>query len=129
MRSEAGMKETSEFVASARVAIDPADAYAEALSRFRDLEGDPYSSARLSMGQILMAAEQATGIPASELRGRSRIASVCTVRHEAMLIGHEYGLSLGQIGAALGGRDHSTVSNGIRRAKMHRARTAFKASS
>lgn len=58
------------------------------------------------------------GINAADLRGSCRTARVCKARHEFMRGAYERGLgSLQQIGRFLGGRHHTTVLHGIRRAR------------
>ena len=53
------------------------------------------------------------GLRVSDLTGRSRVRNVVTARHVAMYLARELaGMSLPQIGRALGGRDHTTVMHG-----------------
>ncbi len=59
---------------------------------------------------ILMAVSQFSGVVLAELLGRSRTQKVVGPRHLAMYILREdAGLSLPQIGALMGGRDHTSV--------------------
>lgn len=69
---------------------------------------------------IVHAVAQATGIPASEIYGRSRKAHVCRARQIVMLAAAERGMWLSEIGRALG-RDHATVAYGIEAEKARRA--------
>ena len=56
------------------------------------------------------------GVGANALRGRSRSRSIARPRQIAMyLIREETGTSLPQIGAVLGGRDHTTILYGCER--------------
>lgn len=96
-------------------------AYAEAIERFTALDGLP--SAKLSIAEIMKAAETVTGFTPADLCGKTRDPQV--VRDEAMLIANECGYSSTRIGRAFGGRDHSTVLTAIKRAKSRRARQAF----
>lgn len=105
-------------------AVTPDAAYVDALMRFEALvDADP-PGGRLRMREILRAAAEATGVSGQEIVGRSRSPEICAVRHEVMLIAHEQGYSLPMVGRMLGGRDHTTVLNGVRRAREKRERMA-----
>lgn len=104
-----------------------ATAYEEALYRFKALEGDPKAHSKLTIADILRAAEEATGVTAKEIQGRSRAAVVCMVRNEVCAIAQEHGFSLAMIGHALGRRDHSTIFSAIKSAKMRAARARMEA--
>lgn len=59
-----------------------------------------------------------TGIPVAHLKGVSRQYRVARARQIACFVAQRFtGRSLPQIGRALGGRDHTTVLHGIRRAE------------
>lgn len=100
-------------------------AYGEALQRFTALEADPGVSPRLSLRDILRAANEATGVPVDDIIGRSRKKYICVLRNEVMLLAQGEGYSLGQIGRALGGRDHTTILHGIKNAKKRQALLHF----
>jgi chromosomal replication initiator protein len=62
---------------------------------------------------VIEAVAVAFGVPASALLARRRDREVVLPRQVAMyLMREETGASLAEIGAALGGRDHSTVRHG-----------------
>jgi len=67
--------------------------------------------------QIIEAVATAHGLTVAEVCGNSRTTAFCEARHEAMYYLRQTGMQLKQIGFALGGRDHSTIIHGIRRAK------------
>lgn len=64
---------------------------------------------------------EANDLLLEDLRGPSRRGMVSEVRQMAMLEMHEAGFSQGQIGRFLGGRDHTTIGEGIRQAQRRRA--------
>lgn len=66
---------------------------------------------------VLRKAARLTGRKIAELRGPSRIPELCRIRWAAMEVMREQGLSLPQIGRAIGGRDHTTVIHGLSRAE------------
>lgn len=70
----------------------------------------------LTPDQIVEAVGLHFGVGANALRGRSRSRSIARPRQVAMyLIREETGTSLPQIGAVLGGRDHTTILYGCER--------------
>lgn len=74
----------------------------------------PYTAQQL---QVFVALE--TGITAEEMRGPLQIREVVAARHLAMaLISDTLRLSTPRIGKLFGGRDHSSVINGLRRARV-----------
>jgi chromosomal replication initiator protein len=78
----------------------------------REVFGAPASGAagRPMMDRICEEVCAEFGLRPEDLRGRRRTAAVATARQVAMYLGrHETDLPVGRIGAALGGRDHSTV--------------------
>ena len=65
---------------------------------------------------IIQGVAMSTGVTEDKLRGPSRTAELVEARHMAMaLIRELLGKSLPQIGAAFGGRDHTTVINALKR--------------
>jgi chromosomal replication initiator protein len=71
---------------------------------------------RASAEEVLLATGATFGVPVGELKGRRRDKEVVLPRQVAMyLLRHETGASLAEIGAVLGGRDHSTVIHGCER--------------
>ena len=71
---------------------------------------------KLTTDQIIEAVGHHFGVEVAALRGRSRSQAIARPRQIAMyLIREETGASLPQIGAALGGRDHTTVLYGCER--------------
>ena len=71
--------------------------------------------------RLLVEASAATGISIPRLKGGERSKAVCMPRFAIFWLLREYsGLSLPQIGRALGDRDHTTVMHACRRAKALR---------
>ena len=94
---------------------------------YSDLTGQPLSvnlvnvaladllpkRANLEPTQVLFAVASSFGIEAKKLLGRDRTREIALPRQVAMyLMREEANFSLPQIGAALGGRDHTTVMYG-----------------
>ena len=75
-----------------------------------------------TMAETLLAeASEATGLPISRIQGGERSRKIATVRFAIFWVMREYsGLSLPQIGRALGNRDHTTVMHACRRALVLR---------
>lgn len=74
---------------------------------------------------ILGRVAQIFAIDRRALTGRSRSARTVAARQAAMLVLREcYALSLAEIGALLGNRDHSTVRYGITAAQTRRRHDA-----
>jgi chromosomal replication initiator protein len=68
---------------------------------------------RATPDHVLDAVATVFGVPVDDLRAPRRDKHVATARHAAMyLMREETGTSLAEIGAALGGRDHTTVLHG-----------------
>ena len=79
-------------------------------------EGDPVTD------QIIAAVAAAFGIAPEQLLGSSRTRHVVDARQVAMYVLREVrGLSYPATGAALGGRDHTTVMHGIERVRARMA--------
>lgn len=75
--------------------------------------------------RILDAVAAATGVGVPALRGRQRTRPVARARHAAYwMLAQHTSLSLPAIGARLGGRDHTSVLHGLRRANVLRAEDA-----
>ena len=71
---------------------------------------------KLTTDQIIEAVARHFDVEVAALRGRSRSQAIARPRQVAMyLIREETGASLPQIGAALGGRDHTTILYGCER--------------
>ena len=79
--------------------------------------------------RLLVEASEATGIPVTRIKGGERAQPIATVRFAIIWVMREHsGLSLPQIGRAIGNRDHTTVMHACRRAKALRdTDPAFKA--
>lgn len=66
--------------------------------------------------RVLDAVSRAFNQPLKDLKGPGRTASLALARQAAMfLLRDDYGYSLSEIGALLGGRDHSTILHGSSR--------------
>jgi chromosomal replication initiator protein len=71
---------------------------------------------RLSEQQIIEAVAKHFGVEVAAFEGKSRSRAIARPRQVAMyLLREETGASLPQIGAMLGGRDHTTVMHGCER--------------
>jgi chromosomal replication initiator protein len=67
----------------------------------------------LTIGQIMRAASEHFGLSEQLLLSPNRSKRVATARMVVMYLARQHtNLTLAQIGAELGGRDHSTVSHG-----------------
>jgi len=86
------------------------------LEQSRTIGTDAYSFS-VTMGAITTAVAERHGLIIEDLRGRDRSRACAWPRHEAMLLMREAGFTSGQIGAYFGGRDTSSVQNGIDEAK------------
>ena len=74
------------------------------------------TQSKLSLEAILEVAAAYFGITIADLTGRSRSAKIALQRQMVMYVmREETGASLPQIGAVLGGRDHTTVIHGFER--------------
>src|SRR5699024_10797747 len=73
---------------------------------------------RLDFEDLLAEVGRVFGVEGAEIVGRSRARPALRARQAAALIARErLDLSLPEIGAKLGGRDHSTVHNALRKAE------------
>ncbi|MCZ7544847.1 MAG: chromosomal replication initiator protein DnaA [Anaerolineae bacterium] len=76
------------------------------------LDASPHRP-KVTLEQVVEAVAQYYEVEMKALIGRSRARAVALPRQVAMFLArHETGASLPQIGAALGGRDHTTVMHG-----------------
>ena len=74
---------------------------------------------RHSVHQIVELVAQETGIAANAIMGDSRRGPIVRARQIVMYEAHQRGLSLQQIGAAMG-RHHTTILHGIRAEQARR---------
>lgn len=66
--------------------------------------------------QVITMTARAFGLTYADIVGQSRVRRIVSVRHMVAWILHRRGrLSLSQIGREMGGRDHSTAINSVRR--------------
>lgn len=79
--------------------------------------GSSYFPGMSIIGHLLEHAHKQTRITPAELRGRGRSRAVAEVRFAVMAAARHRGMSLPQIGRGLGDRDHTTIINGLRRAR------------
>lgn len=76
----------------------------------------------MRLERYIRAAERAGGFRSGAMVGKRRDAETVAYRHAAMICAREDGEKLEAIGAAFGGRDHTTVVHAIR--KNDRSRVA-----
>ena len=78
-----------------------------------------------SLSWIIRTAARSHGLPATSLAGSGRSRGVVQARNLAMYLArHLTGSSFGAIGAAFGGRDHTTVLRGVRAIEIQMATDA-----
>jgi chromosomal replication initiation ATPase DnaA len=80
----------------------------------------PASQPRIVFGLIHRLAERAseiTAIPLADVLGDGRTRNLAWTRFAVILVASENGKTSPQIGRVLGGRDHSTIIAGYRRAQ------------
>lgn len=65
--------------------------------------------------KALATAARLSGFLPAEIKGSARDAGMCRARWAVMRALRQQGLSLFQIGRFIGGRDHTTVMNGLTR--------------
>ncbi len=80
-----------------------------------------FNQHRSTVSKIVDAVSEATGIPARHILSQKRTAAVARARQIVMYEARQAGLSLTQIGDAMG-RDHTTVMHGIRAEKERRGK-------
>lgn len=68
-------------------------------------------------GRIIDRAAALSGLDQRVILGPRRLREICEVRFAVMRVMQVRGASTSQIGVYLGGRDHSTVIKGLRRAE------------
>jgi chromosomal replication initiator protein len=68
------------------------------------------------LAPMIAEVARVTGHAVEELTGRDRTDGIVKVRQHAMLLAHQAGYSMPQIGRAFN-RDHTTVLEGIRHAR------------
>lgn len=68
---------------------------------------------RVPISEILQGVSAESGVPLEDLLGRCRLQGLVRARQVAYLLAREQGYSLPRIGRALGGRDHTTVLQGV----------------
>lgn len=78
-----------------------------------------FAAKRHSVHQIVDAVAQETGISAHDIMGESRKATIARARQIVMYEAHLRGLTLNQIGSAMG-RHHTTIMHGIRAERARR---------
>lgn len=78
----------------------------------------------LAVGRLLAAWERLTRVSRARLRSQSRERSIARARWAVMVALRQLGLSLPEIGAALGGRHHTTILHGIRSARAQEYQAA-----
>lgn len=75
----------------------------------------PSRGAAPTIGRVIRGTARHWDLTAADLVGPSRRRAVATARAAAMFLARQLtGSSLGRIGTALGGRDHTTVLHGVR---------------
>ena len=75
-------------------------------------------------GELVAFVAERLGILPEQLTGASRSVDLVRGRWAIMIVLSERGWSFPRIGAALGGRDHTTVMSGIRRGRAMAASDA-----
>ena len=106
-----GLVETLHFIVN-QVGLSPA----EALTRLGPAENAEEQAAAVSLDDILAGVATAFGLKVSDLTGHSRLRQAAWPRRVAMLLARELTrLTTTEIGAAFGGRDHSTVIHALKK--------------
>lgn len=79
---------------------------------------DPRGRHAVTMDAILREVASAFGVTIADIKGRRVFKYLIRPRHASMHLAHEMTeFSLPMIGRLIGGRDHTTVLNGLRRAE------------
>lgn len=73
---------------------------------------------KLRMKDIVKKASEATKIPVEVIIGPSRKKKLAQIRHAIYFVCREQGYSFPRIGAAVGGRDHTTIIHGVKQAAI-----------
>jgi chromosomal replication initiator protein len=106
-----GLVETIHFIVS-RAALSPA----EALARLGPGDSAAEQVAAVSLDDILAGVATAFGLKVSDLTGHSRLRQAAWPRRVAMFLARELTrLTTTEIGAAFGGRDHSTIIHALKK--------------
>jgi len=106
-----GLVETLHFIVS-RAALSPA----EALARLGPAESAADRASAVNLDDILAGVATAFGLKVSDLTGHSRLRQAAWPRRVAMFLARELTrLTTTEIGAAFGGRDHSTVIHALKK--------------
>lgn len=71
---------------------------------------------RAFIGLLVERASELTGIPRGDITGPAKHMDACMARFAIIRVARDGEKSLGQIGRALGGRDHTTIHSGFVRA-------------
>ena len=104
----------SHFVDTSPREEEPSGVHAKPVARpgalLEHLTGAPAPVAK-----VLAAVARKFGVTFDELRSRDRHRRITNARHVAAWLLREQGLSLNEIGEALGGRDHSTILSAVRK--------------
>ena len=108
-----GLVETLHFIVN-RAGLGPA----EALARLGPGDSAEDQASAVGLDDILAGVATAFGLKVSDLTGHSRLRQAAWPRRVAMLLARELTrLTTTEIGAAFGGRDHSTVIHALK--KIH----------
>ena len=92
---------------------EPAETLTTPLSLWKH---DARFMSKITMADIIRRIAEKHGLKVSDLKSDTHRRSVAWPRQEAMYEAYVTGRwSLGQIGSALGGRDHTTILHGVRR--------------
>lgn len=74
---------------------------------------------------LLRLTSKMVGIPIKEIVGHARVAPILLVRAALAFVLRERGFTMSQIGALLGGRDHSTIISALKDGVQYRAREMY----
>jgi chromosomal replication initiator protein len=106
-----GLVETLYFIVN-QAGLSPS----EALARLGPAESAAEQAVAVSLDDILAGVATAFGLKVSDLTGPSRLRQAAWPRRVAMLLARELTrLTTTEIGAAFGGRDHSTVIHALKK--------------
>ena len=71
------------------------------------------------IGDLLNIASQTSRLSVKTITGKSRYELHKNVRFAVAMIARDFGHSYSQIGRRLGGRDHTTIINAVKKAKIY----------
>lgn len=78
------------------------------------------SGSRITLHRILEVVSRISGVTVQEMVAPRRATRICNVRHCVMWLAKKHTkMSLPQIGAGLGNRDHSTISHGVNKVEKN----------